>query len=85
MRIAAGLQEEGEGYSLGNGAWAQTTLGLPGSTMGPMKVTLLGVDVLQGGQTDRSRCPLEQQLWALLQGVLIKRAILVTAIGWSGP
>lgn len=57
-----------------------TTLGLL-EAMG-LEGTLLGVDVLQGGQLI-GRDVTEQQLWAQLQGVDQAR-ILVTAIGGQG-
>lgn len=77
--IAAGLQEEGEDilWVMGPGS---TTLGLL-EAMG-LEGTLLGVDVLQGGQLI-GRDVTEQQLWAQLQGVDQAR-ILVTAIGGQG-
>lgn len=77
--IAAGLQEEG-----GQVVWVMgpgsTTLGLL-EAMG-LEGTLLGVDVLKGGQLI-GRDVTEQQLWDLVQGAEDVR-ILVTAIGGQG-
>ncbi|WP_022963174.1 ATP-NAD kinase family protein [Halopseudomonas pelagia] len=77
--IAAGLQEEGEGVTwvMGPGS---TTLGLL-EALG-LEGSLLGVDVMRGGQLI-GRDVTEQQLWELLQDAE-KVRILVTAIGGQG-
>ncbi|MFT6466329.1 ATP-NAD kinase family protein [Halopseudomonas sp.] len=77
--IAAGIQEEGEGITwiMGPGS---TNLGLL-EAMG-LEGTLLGVDVLRGGELI-GRDVTEEQLWDLLQDAEEAR-ILVTAIGGQG-